>query len=292
MNPDTEQAGNILKDFISDYYSVIQVFVSNESHSIPKLTDQKRIRIKNKIGAEKLYEVDKALDVCLNALLSETRKKIEDRTEPLQILFEPIRIVLSLLGEIHYSARRLFQYALADFMAMKKSQWKASMGEIPKMGFGNVIWRIAGHVSQYGSLADCPVQYMFDRMNKAIELSVNESDKQLGISMRERLNQAKELQNKTFGSWESCFLDMMESRLMRCGFGKVYRDGKFIYVNSGSADYKVIRYSKLNLLCAVKGNIKKAVDELPPLPKGCKVCFFIDEISTTLKKIYFVMIRL
>lgn len=286
MDDDVIRASNILKDFILTY-SEVSNYYPRLGVTIPKTTVKKQDEIKQKIGENKLAEVDSALETCLKAIRSDFRKKEKDRK--FGVLDERVRIVLCFLGEIRYSARRLFQYGLVDFMAMRKTQWKKTDGDTPNLRCGNVEWAIAESISNYERLESSSLEYMVSRMEEAISMSEHDSDTRFVDSMKKTLETVQAIQNASQGSWESRFLNIMESRLMRCGVGKVYRDGLAIFVNSASPGYFTHRTSSEDISYRVEYMLNKTLEELPQLPLGYKISTSIEEISSTMKKITFVI---
>lgn len=103
---------------------------------------------------DECHAADEALDVAMKYLYKERRKpKAKVDEESVKRVGTACYKTLTIFGVGKYSPKRLFQYALAHYLAMKKKHWTKNGGEYPcKLKYGGVRWEIADLLHPRASL--------------------------------------------------------------------------------------------------------------------------------------------
>lgn len=245
MNDKVSQALSILDKFIQ-LYKVDDEWIDTHaefSHS-PESFMLMNLR-SSKMNAfyhshqELCDAADVALDTTMEYLYKEHRKDKADRdTASVKRIGTACYKTLTIFGAEQYSPKRLFQYALAHYLAMKKKHWTSRGGKSPdKLKYGKVRWEIA-EVLHPRARVGGKIDTQTKKMEKALEAAERVADDKLIGTITYTLKEIEKFEkSENIAQWEERFLILMESFMKKMKLGKISHRKYELLIDTGHPDY-------------------------------------------------------
>lgn len=294
MDDKVSQALSVLDKFIQ-LYKVDDEWI--DTHATFKHTDEtfmlENLRSRKMNAFYLSYKelcdsADTALDVAMELLYKEHRKgKAERDKAAVKRVGTACYKVLTIFGAEQYSPKRLFQYALAHYLAMKKKHWTSNGGKAPdKLKYGRVRWEIAEVLhprARVGGKIDTQIK----KMRRALTAAESVSDKELIERITYTLNEIQKFEKTENSSqWEEKFLILMESFMKAMKFGKISHNKHELLIDSGHPDYPATITDPVRIRTILIEVADKTQQELKAF-RGLQILPEITVLSPTLKKVSF-----
>ncbi|MBR5887802.1 MAG: hypothetical protein IKZ07_06290 [Akkermansia sp.] len=294
MDDKVSQALSILDKFIH-LYKVDDEWIDThaEFYSSPETLMLTNLRSRRMNAFYLSYEdlcnaADAALDKAMDYLNDEHRKHKSGRdTVSVKRVGTVCYKVLTIFGAERYSPKRLFQYALAHYLAMKKKHWIKNGGESPKkLKYGQVGWEIAEVLhprARVGGKIDTQTR----KMERALEAAKGVSDTKLIEKITYILKEIERLEKCENGDqWSEKFLILMESFMKNMHLGKISHSKQKLLIDSGHPDYPAA-ITDLDQIKALLIDASEKVQQELKSFRGLKIVPEITVVLPTLKKVSF-----
>lgn len=233
-------------------------------------------------------EADAALDVVLHFLFLEHRKSEAKRDRAyIKAVGAVCYKAFTIFGAEQYSPRRLFQYALAHYMAMKKKHWTSNSDKsIEKLKSGWVRWAIAEVLhprARVGGKIDTQIK----KMERALEAAVYVSDEKLSEGIISTLKKIEKFEkSENLAQWSEKFLILMESFMKKMQLGKISHSKHELLIDTGYPDYPAA-ITDLDQIRALLIEASERVQQELKSFRGLQILPEITVLSPTLKKVSF-----
>lgn len=233
-------------------------------------------------------EADAALDVILKFLYKEHRKpKAERDRASVKVVGSVCYKAFTIFGAEQYSPRRLFQYALAHYLAMKKKHWISNGGSSPdKLKSGWVRWEIA-EVLHPRARVGGKIDTQTKKMERALDSAERIADKELSDKITYTLKEIEKFeQSENSAQWAEKFLILMESFMKNMQLGKISHSKHELLIDSGHPDYPATITAPDHISALLIAAADKAQQELKSF-RGLQILPEVTVLSPTLKKVSF-----
>lgn len=294
MDDKVSQALSVLDEFIHLYKvddewidTHAEFYHTPESFMLMNLRSRKMnaFYLNNK---ELCDAADVALDAAMEYLYKEHRKHKANRdTVSVKRVGTACYKVLTIFGAEQYSPRRLFQYALAHYMAMKKKHWASNSDKsIEKLKSGWVRWAIVEVLhprARVGGKIDTQIK----KMERALEAAVYVSDEKLSEGIISTLKKIEKFEkSENLAQWSEKFLILMESFMKKMQLGKISHSKHELLIDSGHPDYPAA-ITDLDQIRALLIEASERVQQELKSFRGLQILPEITVLSPTLKKVSF-----
>ena len=219
VTDEEKQALIVLDDFIRQY---IQRYRKKEA-------SLKGIDIK---------AVESALDTLLDCIKDEKKKSAKERNKHFGEITWRASQAFVILARERVSASRCFQYALCNYLAMKKR--REPLTRI-KLKSGKIEWTIADELVGEHDMPS--FNRIYQLMQEAHEMAIKEGFEVQSTKINNTLALLQEERMCNLKEWSERFLDVYVKRLVSQGFGKVYKEDGAIFIQFGDSDYKPRPYA-------------------------------------------------
>lgn len=233
-------------------------------------------------------EADVALDAAMEYLYKEHRKPKANRdTVSVKRVGTACYKMLTIFGAEQYSPKRLFQYALAHYLAMKKKHWISRGGKSPdKLKYGKVRWEIA-EVLHPRARVGGKIDTQTKKMEKALEVAERVADKELIDRITYTLKEIEKFEkSENSAQWAERFLILMESFMKEMQLGKISHSKHELLIDSGHPDYPAA-ITDLDHIRALLIEASERVQQELKSFRGLKILPEVTVLSDTLKKVSF-----
>lgn len=238
--------------------------------------------------------VESALDTLLVCIKNEKKKSAKERNQHLQEIKWRASQAFVILAKERVSAAMCFQYALCNYLAMKKR--REPLTRI-KLKSGKVEWTIADELVGEHDMPSFNRIYLL--MQEAHEMAIKEGNEVQSTKINNTLALLQEERVCNLKEWSERFLDVMVKKLQSRGLGKVYKENDAVVLQLGDSDYKPRPYPNLKrkdgwlphplfLQKAIESTITNAMNEVEGTPPGLKISAQITSLSEHLKKVEFI----
>lgn len=231
---------------------------------------------------------DVALDTAMEYLYKEHRKPKANRdTVSVKRVGTACYKVLTIFGAEQYSPKRLFQYALAHYLAMKKKHWTSRGGKSPdKLKYGKVRWEIA-EVLHPRARVGGKIDTQTKKMEKALEVAERVADKELIDRITYTLKEIEKFEKSAnIVQWAEKFLILMESFMKEMQLGKISHSKHGLLIDTGNPDYPAA-ITDLDQIRALLIEASERVQQELKSFRGLQILPEIAVLSPTLKKVSF-----
>lgn len=231
---------------------------------------------------------DVALDTAMEYLYKEHRKHKTNRdTVSVKRVGTACYKVLTIFGAEQYSPKRLFQYALAHYLAMKKKHWTSRGGKSPdKLKYGRVRWEIAEVLhprARVGGKIDTQIK----KMEKALSAAERVADKELIERITFTIKEIDKFEkSENSAQWAEKFLILMESFMKKMQLGKISHSKHELLIDTGHPDYPAA-ITDLDQISALLIDASERVQQELKSFRGLQILPEITVSSPTLKKVSF-----
>lgn len=235
-----------------------------------------------------LLAADNALDIAMRFLLKTQREKKEKRdTQLVNEVASACYKVFSIFGSENYSPKRLFQFALSHYLAMKKKHCARNSSKVPdKLKYGHVKWNIVEFLHPK-AMAGGKIDTQITMMKKALQQATMCGDKKLANSILFVIQEIEKFEKiENLSQWEERFLIMMESFMKNMQLGKISHKKHELLIDSGHPDYPPSITEPEQIKAALLDAISKIQLELEPF-RGIQILPEIAVLSDSIKKITF-----
>lgn len=231
---------------------------------------------------------DVALDVVLKFLYIEHRNpKAERDKASVKMVGSVCYKAFTIFGAEQYSPRRLFQYALAHYLAMKKKHWISNGGNSPdKLKSGSVRWEIA-EVLHPRARVGGKIDTQTKKMERALAAAKSGSDSKLIERITYTLKEIEKFEKSAnIVQWSEKFLILMESFMKKMQLGKISHSKHELLIASGHPDYPAA-ITDLDQIRALLIEASERVQQELKSFRGLQILPEVTVLSDTLKKVSF-----
>lgn len=231
---------------------------------------------------------DSALDEAMRFLYLTQREKKEKRD--IQLVNEIASAcykVFSIFGAENYSPKRLFQFALSHYLAMKKKHCARNSSKVPKkLKQGHVNWDIVEFLHPK-AMAGGKIDTQIEMMKKAHKQATMCGDEKLANTILFVIQEIEKFEKiENLSQWEERFLIMMESFMKNMQLGKISHSKHEFLIDSSHPDYPACITEPEQIKTALLDAISKIQLELEPF-RGIEILPEITILSDSIKKITF-----
>lgn len=233
-------------------------------------------------------EADAALDVVLKFLYKEHRKpKAERDRASVKVVGSVCYKAFTIFGAEQYSPKRLFQYALAHYLAMKKKHWISNGGSSPdKLKSGWVRWEIA-EVLHPRARVGGKIDTQTKKMERALAAAKSGSDSELIERITYTLKEIEKFEKSTnIVQWSEKFLILMESFMKDMRLGRISHSKHELLIDSGHPDYPATITDPDHISTLLIDASDRVQQELKSF-RGLQILPEVTVLSDTLKKVSF-----
>ena len=238
--------------------------------------------------------VESALDTLLVCIKNEKKKSAKERNQHLKEINWRASKAFVILAMERVSAAKCFQYALCNYLAMKKRIEPLTR---IKLKSGKIEWTIADELVNERDMLS--FNRIYQLMQEAHEMAIKEGNEVQSTKINNTLALLQEERVCNLKEWSERFLDVMVKKLQSRGLGKVYKENDAVVLQLGDSDYKPRTYLNLKrkdgwlphpqfLQTAIEYTITDAMNEVGGTPPGLKISAQITSLSEHLKKIEFI----
>ena len=231
---------------------------------------------------------DVALDTAMEYLHKEHRKPKANRdTVSVKRVGTACYKVLTIFGAEQYSPKRLFQYALAHYLAMKKKHWTSRGGKSPdKLKYGRVRWEIA-EVLHPRARVGGKIDTQTKKMERALAAAERVADKELIERIASTIKEIDKFEkSENSAQWAEKFLILMESFMKEMQLGKISHSKHELLIDTGYPDYPAA-ITDLDQIRALLIDASERVQQELKSFRGLQILPEITVLSPTLKKVSF-----
>lgn len=228
-----------------------------------------------------------ALDVAMKFLYGEYRKKKGERDEvSIKKVGAVCYKVFTILGQEQYSPKRLFQYALAHYLAMKKKHWTKNGGKCPdKLKHGWVRWEIAELLHPRARIGG-KIATQTKKMERALR-AAEQMDEKLAATIRYTLNEIEKFENVgSLFQWEELFLILMQSFLKDKGLGFIAHTKHDLIIDTEHPDYPATITDQDQVKTVLFTATNSVLQEIKS-PRNIEIMPELTDLSKTQKKVSF-----